>query len=95
MVGIFFNFNPNENPNRESKNVIIPIKAIGFRILFPYKESEIPAEKASILVATPIRNRHAKLIEDGVSFFENASFINFNPKNVNITNTIIGANGSI
>ena len=61
----------------------------GFNILFPYNASEIPAEKASILVAIPINNKHRIPIQVGLSFLlSNASFINFKPKNTNIVNKI-------
>ena len=85
-------FPPVQNPIFELINVIKAIKRAGLRILFPYRESEIPAEKASIDVAIPIRNKHFISIHN--SFFlsgELASIINLKPRYEKIKNTIKSA----
>ena len=96
LVGIDLSFPPRQKPNNELTNVIIAINKAGLKILFPYNEREIPAEKASRLVATPIENRHARLMQIGFSLFlSKASFINLKPRNTNIIKIIKLAKGSI
>ena len=65
FVGIFLHFPPRINPSEEFINVINVISNAGFRILFPYKAKEIPAEKASMLVAIPINNKQTIPIQQG------------------------------
>lgn len=87
--GKFFNIPPSLNPKSELKKVISKINIAGFIILFPYKASEIPAEKASILVAIPIKKRHAKLIQQILFVLvSKASLINLKPKTKKMVNTI-------
>ena len=58
IEGSCLNFPPMMNPSAEFINVIVVINNAGNKILFPYKDNEIPAEKASMLVAIPINNKH-------------------------------------
>ena len=89
LVGKFFNFPPSLKPKSELMKVITVINIAGFRILFPDSKREIPAEKASMLVAIPIKSRHIIPIQHGsFLFLSKASFINFSPKNTKIVNTI-------
>ena len=96
LDGNFCNLPPRVKPKIELINVINVIKIAGLSILFPYKERDIPAENASILVAIPIINKQRIPIHRILSFcFWQASIINFAPRYANIKNTIIGANGAI
>ena len=89
FVGKFLSLPPKLKPNKEFIKVINVINKAGLRMRFPYKESEIPAEKASILVAIPISNRHIKPMQEGLLSLESkASLINLIPKKTNIVKTI-------
>ena len=73
----------------ELTNVTKAIKSAGLKILFPKRESDIPAEKASILVAIPTNIRH--FISRHNCFFlsdSKASLINLIPRYTKIKNTI-------
>ena len=81
FVEIFLRLPPSMNPKFEFKNVISVIKIAGFIILFPYNDNVIPAEKASILVAIPIKSKQIIPMQLGLFLFlSKASFINFRPK---------------
>lgn len=60
------------------------IKIAGLKIKLPYKDNVIPAEKASIEVATPIKNRVFKSTQTFLHLsmpdFSFASVINLKPK---------------
>ena len=89
-------FPPRPKPRREFINVTTPIKMAGLSILFPKSDNEIPAEKASILVAIPTSKRHLRSMQSCFSFsFSKAYFINLTPRYVNIAKTINPAYGSI
>lgn len=66
--GRCFSFPPNLNPRHEFRNVIDAIRHAGLKILFPYKDREIPAEKASMLVAIPINKRLVILRDTALLF---------------------------
>ena len=92
----FLSFLPAKNPILEFINVITAIKRAGLRILVPHRESVIPAEKASIEVAIPIKIKHFKSMQaDSGSIFLFDSIINLNPKYEKIKNTIKSAYGRI
>lgn len=74
-------FSPIKNPKFELINVIKAINNAGFMMRFPYNDSDIPAENASMLVAMPISNRHVKSIQRGFCLLGlHASVINFSPR---------------
>ena len=96
LVGIFLHLPPSMKPKDEFINVITVINNAGFNILFPHKAKEIPAEKASMLVAIPINNKQPIPMQQGLSFLlSKASLMNLIPKNTKIVQTIIPAKGAI
>ena len=93
--GIFSKNFPEIKPRHELMKVIKPINSIGLSMPLPDKYNEIPAEKASILVARPIKTRHVRLMHDGFFFASKDSFINFSPKNTNIVKIIMSEYGDM
>ena len=95
LEGIFSKNFPDIKPRQELINVINPINNTGFSIVLPDNDNEIPAEKASILVARPINNKHTRLIHDGFFFDSKDSLMNFKPKNIKMVKIIIPEYGEI
>ena len=91
FVFSFFNFSVIKNPKTELIKVIIPNSIIGIKNFVLLKSREIPAENASILVATATMNKHPADKHSVFilsSFWVMASLINCIPSIANIKNTI-------
>ena len=58
FVEKFLSVPPKLKPKIELIKVIRVIIKAGFKTVLPYKDKDIPAENASILVAMPIKNKH-------------------------------------
>ena len=84
----FLNFRPQKNPVNEFTNVTNPIRITGKHIEVHFNVSGIPAENASILVATAIKNKTVNVNSLEESFFSKDSLIKFIPRYKNIANTI-------
>ena len=92
FVGKFLSLPPSMKPKKEFRHVITVIKRAGLKMVFPYNASVMPAEKASILVAIPIRSKQANPMQHGfLGLLSKESFINLIPRNAKIVKTIIFA----